>query len=498
MIFLFVFILFIFYVTIPLHLKLLMRRPQRLRPSFKHVDQSIQRTPLVPKVYRGMELKDPTQHRLKSIDDCAGSKQIGNANLLMNNEEFLPKPFICPENFVLDSTTAEAQRALEQKDLFFLWTTSWSSWQSRHHLFLQSVLVTRPNIFLVFLFFEESGDPHIFRVYSELGYCIRGIVIRSRDMLKPIWWNSVIQQEWLLKSKSLKYWKTHATDYFRFLILYKYGGVYSDTDSLFLQTLPLNQPFVGLDFNPTSFSWFADEANNLYAAPGVLSSRVGEVCLESLLNATFNFSSYNPNCFNCVGPVAFNMHCSCYGNIFDRLLLYPYAFTEIKSFFFDTSTIEDFDQLRKSSLAVHLFGHTSSDYVPSRLSMYASVFRTYSLLTEASSEHNLFSIGGQEKETLFFEKATDSQFINSNLLFIRYHSYYFTHFSVLNLTLQLSHGLLNGQSIKSMASQDISSLNYFISQIRVSLRSQIDSLSITLSDSDGKLFEKTLKLCLTV
>ena len=81
--------------------------------------------------------------------------------------------------------------------------------------------------------------PNMLKLYSKLGYCVRGIQINYEDFLLPIWWTSFYQQQWLFEAKKKsKFWTSHITDYFRFFILHKFGGVYSDVDSLFLQSIP--------------------------------------------------------------------------------------------------------------------------------------------------------------------------------------------------------------------------------------------------------------------
>ena len=112
----------------------------------------------IPVASRALFMKDRSASKLhlKSIRDCKSSTFIQNCKSF---EEVLPHikgSFFCPTQFVLNSATVEAQQALKEMDLFFMWTTSWSTWQSRHHLFLQSLLVTHPNIFVIFFFLRRQ------------------------------------------------------------------------------------------------------------------------------------------------------------------------------------------------------------------------------------------------------------------------------------------------------------------------------------------------------
>jgi GT2 family glycosyltransferase len=260
---------------------------------------------------------------------------------------------------------------------FFVWSSPWNTWMLRHDLFLQTLLAHHPSALIVFIA-AHSVSPasiHPLSKYIAMGYSVIGLKIsfNPEDDEFPSWWINDENREWLelldFEYDPLAY--THVTDYLRFYLLYIYGGTYTDVDALFLRTLP-PIGFAGLDWSNNTASWFFSELLHFYLAPGVMRAPQRHLpMLREILETTFLNSIYDPSCFNCVGPKAFNKAISQerIGNnierssfsIFNPIILYPFSWLSSKTLFSCCMTAMPMmiESLRRRSLSIHLFGHAT-------------------------------------------------------------------------------------------------------------------------------------------
>src|ERR1044072_7817029 len=105
----------------------------------------------------------------------------------------------------------------------------------------------------------------------------------------------------------------------RYLLLYKYGGMYMDTDALWLRAPPgTNIEFIGSDTSniPSDFEWTLD-ADGTYLAPGVMRFRKGWSMFREIMELALS-PTYSPSCFNCIGPRAITMYVKEYREVLER------------------------------------------------------------------------------------------------------------------------------------------------------------------------------------
>lgn len=313
---------------------------------------------------------------------------------------------------------------------FFVWASPWKTWRPVHDLFVQSLFAHNADALVVCIMSDLAGraEPHPLSVYAALGYKIVGIHVPLGvgGLSLPPWWTSDSTRAWLSAldpaSNTLAY--THSSDYFRFYLLYRYGGCYTDVDAIFLRTLPPGG-FIGADWSKNTISWFFDEEQHIYLAPGVLrASRRGLPVLRTLLERTFNLTSYDASCFNCVGPKAINLALQSesgdtFGTIYNAMVLYPSSFLAVSSLFDDSTAAVPMlvESLRRRSISAHLFGHTSQGFPIHPASAVAYIGESFALsrilrptptpeeaavpiITELSTltSSSSCSLGGQSRE----------------------------------------------------------------------------------------------------
>ena len=337
---------------------------------------------------------------------------------------------------------------------FFVWASPWNTWRPVHDLFLQSLFAHNPDALAVCVMSYLGGhnEPHPLSAYQKLGYKIVGVhsPFGAGSAALPAWWTSDSTKNWLTEldpaSNPLAY--THSSDYFRFYLLYRYGGCYTDVDAIFLRTLP-SGGFVGADWSKNTISWFFDTERHVYLAPGVIrASRRGLEVLRTLLEKTFTLLDYDATCFNCVGPKALNLALkrelggtsSAFGVIYNALALYPTSFLTVNSLFNGSTAAVPMlvESLRRRSLSTHLFGHTSQNFVIHPGSALAYIGESFALsrilrqmpmpeeaavpiIAEFSKRTSACSLGGQSREAApgIVVIGNSAVLRDANLIFVR-------------------------------------------------------------------------------
>lgn len=253
--------------------------------------------------------------------------------------------------FDLDARMSRLQPCLAQShlDIFWaMWFTPAATWGPRQELFLQSLFVHHPDACMIIIAYDDDRErgPDTWEAIIgasavRLGYCLSIVRIDCAGLISSNWWLSVSNEAWLKRlakarchinasgnmtskdgegaeapastsvprAQDYPYLASHLSDYLRFYLLFKYGGTYVDTDTIFVQQLPLHiSEFYGLDRSPRSLEeWFLDARGRRYAAPGVMRTHASNPAMRMALETAFDPALYDPKCFNCIGPRALNL-----------------------------------------------------------------------------------------------------------------------------------------------------------------------------------------------
>ncbi|KAJ3107598.1 Beta-1,4 N-acetylgalactosaminyltransferase 1, partial [Physocladia obscura] len=199
------------------------------------------------------------------------------------------------------------------------------------------------------------------------------------------------------KHETGQYFYSHLTDYLRFCILYKHGGIYSDFDAIQLMRWPRNiatlshgTAFIGIDsatgappqrlghpspvsMGPRICPWCLENNGVTYLAPGVMGASAGHALVRLALEIGFDRAPYDARVFNAVGPKAVTLAYkelkqverstrkkSGVGvELLERNTLYPYSYLDSWKVFKRIADGEAAAEslVRKGGVSLHLYGH---------------------------------------------------------------------------------------------------------------------------------------------
>lgn len=139
---------------------------------------------------------------------------------------------------------------------YFIWTTAKDTFKPRHLQVLDSYLYHHPLARLKIIATDLS--PSLFAHYQKAGYDIQVEQLTDQWLMDLAAGTSHTDacpgKPWLERLPEWRqgpYFYSHITDYIRFCLLYRFGGIYSDFDAYLLQRLddkPWFEPgFIGKD-----------------------------------------------------------------------------------------------------------------------------------------------------------------------------------------------------------------------------------------------------------
>ncbi|KAI8620808.1 hypothetical protein BC830DRAFT_423084 [Chytriomyces sp. MP71] len=287
--------------------------------------------------------------------------------------------------------TRELDRILTQRDspvIHLMWTTPSSTFSFLNYKVLDSYLYH--DAFTSIIIHATHLNESHFRSYTQAGYRVTVKKLTDESILdlattptspSP---NPCPGVEWLhnmpLYRKTSPYFYSHLTDYLRFCILYKHGGIYSDFDAIQLSrwnhpdedsSSPIGNAFIGADsatgaetpnlgsstiinhengHHPIKVSSASSSAphqktpvcpwcfhhGDTYLAPGVMGTPPSHPLVHRALEIGFERMVYDPLAFNAVGPKAVTLafqeleregggHVDGV-QVLKRGLLYPYSY----------------------------------------------------------------------------------------------------------------------------------------------------------------------------
>ncbi|KAI9327489.1 hypothetical protein BDR26DRAFT_82728 [Obelidium mucronatum] len=280
-----------------------------------------------------------------------------------------------------------------------------------------------------------------FSSYSNVGYNIRVSPITDASLLAlattptPDVPEPCPGVKWLEKINEYRrgpYFYSHLTDYLRFCILFKHGGVYSDFDAIQLSKWnhpndpiapPVGESFIGADsatgnparklgtFTPlseTSACPWCFNGEDKYLAPGVMGSVAGSILVKTALEIGFERTEYDPLVFNAVGPKAVTLAYQELEKkrrlenvqVLKRDVLYPYSYLTSLKVFQAGASKEDGEAggeaLARKGLSLHLYGHKTKGMVPEPGSILDYLVRKQTVVKTNSS---ILESSEDERET---------------------------------------------------------------------------------------------------
>lgn len=130
--------------------------------------------------------------------------------------------------------------------IFLLWTTSPETFKERNYDVLEAYYYHHPDADITI--YATQLDTGMFERFVRSGYRL-SVVSISDEFIKSLsdhcpgerWVENL--DEW----KKGPYYYSHITDYVRFCLLYKNGGIYSDFDAILINPINQYDNFIGKD-----------------------------------------------------------------------------------------------------------------------------------------------------------------------------------------------------------------------------------------------------------
>jgi hypothetical protein len=257
-----------------------------------------------------------------------------------------------------------------------IWTTEENTFTLRDFRVIESIFFHHPNACV--RVFSNTLDSLYFYELAFYGYDIH---VMEYDLAQIA--EKMPGEDWM---KNIDKWKegphfyAHSSDYLRFLLLYKYGGIYSDFDSILLQPLPLNvlsDDFIGVEWcEIEGLVWCISLKESDFAFPqqiphetpptttftfsiGLMGFSVGNPFVADILKK-FE-TDYTPTRWGCGTVLASMAYKESSATTTPQVRIvpthafYPLGYQHIPKYFskFDQKL---WDELLQHSYAIHLFG----------------------------------------------------------------------------------------------------------------------------------------------
>jgi len=280
-----------------------------------------------------------------------------------------------------------------ERNLFSFWTTSRTTWRGRHWLVLESIFVHNPGISINLLVSSDHSradtiTSDMFSPFRLRGYKVTVVQFDPVLALECGYYGGDKSRQWLSQHRKWRlgrFFYSHWSDYLRFVLLDRFGGVYTDLDAISVKSFPSYENFIAAD-DPGSSScdWcFTENGTQYYLAPGVMASQRGR--FRDMIETVFTEENYNPDCFNCVGPKAMIHLDSSVLSKFEVLrseTFYPLMYTNAHLLFQNVQNRDRITaslQLPPHAISIHLFGHTTGIKRVKRRSIINLLMTQYAL-----------------------------------------------------------------------------------------------------------------------
>ncbi len=252
-----------------------------------------------------------------------------------------------------------------ENNVMMVWTTHMQTWNIKAQRVLESILRIYPGA-QVQVYSNTLPKSFFFR-FVRAGYNVSVIPFNVTALISN---SSLPGARW---ATNISHWQkfphfyAHHADFVRFLLLYRYGGLYLDTDSLFLRPLHV-WPQIALgtercDSNkltfcfPINFNNETTDAEQQYYLPiGVLLLPAGHSLMRHALK--FFDTSYNPDVWPCGTAFLSNAYTTLQDASLNQYLLPPKAFYPVSwqniSYYLQGKK-EELEMIANTSYAFHFW-----------------------------------------------------------------------------------------------------------------------------------------------
>ncbi|RLM86087.1 uncharacterized protein C2845_PM04G29680 [Panicum miliaceum] len=267
--------------------------------------------------------------------------------------------------------------------VFMVWNSPQWAYGVRHQRGLESLLKQHPDACVVML--SETLELESFREFVKEGYKVAVAVPNLDELLEstPTHEFASVWYEW----RQTKYYPLHYSELIRLAALYKYGGIYLDSDIIVLKPLTLLRNTIGAT-NPVPGS--SDYSGAVLAFEK--QSPLLEECLKEFYS-TYDDTILQWNSAELMTRVISNLSSKADGNMWhlDTKLepsatFYPISSTDIMRYFSEPDNLVEkahhdavFSRIVNDSTTFHFWNGITSTLVPESNSLVERILNRYCL-----------------------------------------------------------------------------------------------------------------------
>ena len=262
-------------------------------------------------------------------------------------------------------------------NFFLAWTTSASKFSLRYRRTVESTLKFHPGACLIV--YSPTMQLDHFQRFWDLGY---NIIVERPDV--PYLIRGTPAEAWyqgIDKWKNGEYFFSHITEIIRLATLWKYGGVYLDTDVVVMRELDNLQNAVGTEL--------ADERGEAKVLNGaVLAFRKGSTFIHECMvefNTTYRIDSWGWNGPQLVTRVAARFPQGPELQILPTIGFYPIHWAKVKKYFTDEDPADQhavWERMKRETYLFHYWNKITVKLVPPPGSLMYKVLNNYCLFCE--------------------------------------------------------------------------------------------------------------------
>jgi hypothetical protein len=274
-----------------------------------------------------------------------------------------------------------------------IWTTSASKWRLRHRRVIESLFFHHPDALV--LVYSNTLPSYFFHKFTSAGYevlIIRYNISSIGKALPGSTWTEHISQ-W----KKGKHFYAHLADYLRFVVLYKWGGVYTDLDSILLRPID-STDMIGYDHCDQSnldkcITLAENDSRKYYLAIGFMVLKQNHPLLRKALE--YFDTMYNENEYSCGTIFITKAYAALKTELEENYSLtvhppsvfYPIPWQDITQYSQRmNSTL--WEHIKRTSVTLHVWGKVSTDQNLQVSSLLWNAFHEYSI-SYMSPEHEI-------------------------------------------------------------------------------------------------------------
>jgi hypothetical protein len=317
------------------------------------------------------------EKRTCPVEECMPPHRLEQDGACYADEWIVPG-LLSPSNCTL-SDTSEWSRVH-----WLVWTGDAFMLSERHFRMVEMIYAHDPHAVVFLVTTQLVVGTFAYLVHA--GYRFHHIDATIQKLLHWGWYTGHDSRQFLVDAhmhETSHYFSNHLSMYLRLAVLYRYGGIYADMDTLWLRRPITQEGFLAKDQDG---QW----------STNILAARRGWKFLQRFVERTFGH--YNPNCPTCHGSAAFSTLLNPANMAIDGFQLvpsgelYPISTNEVYKFFSASQNAQGLLSLLHTASSLYLHNDLTLFIPLQPNSAVDRLFQRMALFLTASGEPMRLSV----------------------------------------------------------------------------------------------------------